>query len=113
MPVKVIRYLCKFRCGHKASKLETIKMHEPHCFKDPKNKACRMCDNLVKDSDTLYCDALKLLFYNLENKVENEKGKIIWPVKSGLFEDVFGPEKPRPFPRSNCDLFIEAEQSNW
>jgi hypothetical protein len=44
MPIKYIKYGCKFKCGHKhiASKDE-MQIHEAKCWYNPALKTCKTC----------------------------------------------------------------------
>lgn len=55
MPRQIKAYLCDFKCGNKActSRAAVVK-HEKICFRNPEMRACRTCEHLVKDSDTVY-----------------------------------------------------------
>ena len=44
MPVATIKYLCQFKCGHRAmSKEKHMVMHEETCWSNPKLRTCKSC----------------------------------------------------------------------
>jgi len=44
MPRRVTKYLCDYRCGHKAmNKKGDMEAHEKTCWKNPELKTCRSC----------------------------------------------------------------------
>ncbi len=48
MPVEVTKYLCQFKCFHKAVN-DKIKMkhHENVCWNNPENKTCKTCKSQI------------------------------------------------------------------
>ncbi len=53
MPIKVIKYTCGFKCGHKAmANIKMMEAHENnHCFKNPENKTCATCINAIYENE--------------------------------------------------------------
>jgi len=44
MPIKIAKYLCQYKCGHKAmSKEKDMVMHEETCWFNPKLRTCKSC----------------------------------------------------------------------
>lgn len=44
MPIKVVKYLCQFRCGRLAkSSVSEVQTHEAKCWNNPSNKTCKTC----------------------------------------------------------------------
>lgn len=54
MPIKITKYTCQFKCGHKAlSDVKRMEAHENNfCFKNPENKTCATCVNAIYESDS-------------------------------------------------------------
>ncbi len=52
MPIKVVKYRCKFKCGTLAMHdLKTAEKHEDGCYKNPDNKTCETCVNRIYQRD--------------------------------------------------------------
>lgn len=58
MPVPVVKYTCKFKCGAKAvGDQKRMDRHEDSCWKNPDNKTCKTCINQVYYQDGDDCKA--------------------------------------------------------
>ena len=55
MPIKVTKYLCQHKCGHKAmSKEKDMARHENTCWFNPELKTCKSCkfEYYIKNTET-------------------------------------------------------------
>lgn len=44
----IVKYLCDFKCGKKASASKgLVESHEEKCWKNPTNKTCKTCKNEI------------------------------------------------------------------
>lgn len=51
MPVQVIKYRCRFKCGKQAvSQARHMETHEASCWNNPANKTCKTCENEVYET---------------------------------------------------------------
>lgn len=118
MPKKQIVYCCKYCTRYSLKSKENVIKHELFCFKNPKNKACKICKffkvSLRKNQEEVdfsngnisRCSKLELMFYyNKEgyNTVENMKDKSIVYQRT-MFRTNDGIQ---PFPKKNCDLYVK------
>lgn len=55
MAVEIKKYLCQFKCGHKAmGKLKDMERHEKTCWYNPQLKTCKSCrfEYYVKNTES-------------------------------------------------------------
>jgi len=70
MPRKIIKYGCKYKCGHRAfHKIEWALAHEEICYKNPAMLTCETCTNRVyKD----YSDDVKMFVRGCKLPITND-----------------------------------------
>lgn len=125
MPKKIKMYGCSYCNNFKQSKIESVLKHESRCFRNPKNKACLTCKNLVrkfltKEEKENYvgyltiCSKLKIKHYTVklygnehnlimkkQINIDVKTDEIIGTYsKTVLFEEI---ENILVFPKSGCE----------
>ena len=121
MAILVKKYYCDFRCGRKASDLNSTIEHEKICFKNPSTKSCQTCANYEKDSggdfgelSGVYCTLKKLSYINHGSHFElwqGESQEVIYSSElneDGIFyKSSLADRQRRIFPTTNCNDWIK------
>jgi hypothetical protein len=110
MPIKKIKYTCKYRCGEKATDYKSMIEHEKICYLNESQRACRLCKNLDVDTDVcityLTCKISNYYYDCLDCITYDKNHKEIWR-KGDCFL------KERPFPRRGCKDFISSDKKRF